>query len=275
MSSGLFLQKLSLILNSAGYSVLCGTIRSDDTTLLLNYSVGLFCVCKDFESGKRLSDVLNKDFEIKLVVCVPDRWVSAEFTLDKDQFHVSYLGTTTSFNPIKSKLCLSSLDGINLNEKTENKYTTAARSWIGNLNYLSNANPMLTFYVSYLSSTLHFDPEMCANIAESLVSASNTFLFSMIYTVKFPNFVAIYSDASHTLKTCRSHSGFLIQLQSSENPDPMNNVFLFGSEKLTKLYNNVYSAELKALSNALKFFLLIKSNLCKVYKKNCNCRFLR
>lgn len=99
-----------------------------------------------------------------------------------------------------------------------------------------------------------------------MISASTLKPFSLSFSPQNPKFIAIYTDASHNLKTGRAHCGSLIQLQATNNPEIIYNVVSFHSERLAKLYNSVYAAEIKAIENGIKQFLIVYRKINLVFK---------
>lgn len=266
LSSGLFLAKLSSLLSNNGYDVLVGSIRYDSETYILNYSDDVLVIGKNKEAIEKVSKVLNSHFSIEFEYGLPKRWVSCEFSLENNILSTSLAGTASSFTPEPIKFTLNALENLQLTDKLENEHTSNARSWIGKLNYLVTGNPYLCYYVSFLSSALHYDPERSSLIAQSLIQASTSKPFLMTYQPFQPKALAIYTDASHTLKTGRAHCGHLIQLQSTTAPEPFGNVIHFGSERLAKLYNSVYAAEIKAIENGIKHYLKLRNTVVSVFK---------
>lgn len=63
-------------------------------------------------------------------------------------------------------------------------------------------------------------------------------------------YCAVYVDASQDLPTCRATAGVLIQIQDSDEPEPLHNPILWVSRRLASLYNSSYTAESKGISEA-------------------------
>lgn len=266
MSSGLFLAKLNSTLGSDNYNELTGSIRSNGINCMcVNYSDDILGVAANAEAIQLLQTTINKQFPVELEIGLPSRWVSCEFKLLDDTLFVTYAATAAGFDAKPIKFTLKALDELVLIDKTDNAYTTLARSSVGKLNYLVNGNPFLSFYVSFLSSALHFDPEKAFLISEALIHASSQYPFKLTYTSDLPCHIVVYTDASHSLRTGRAHSGFLIQLQSENVPSKLNNVIAYGSERLAKLYSSVYSAELKAIEIGIKNLLSIRKSIESVF----------
>lgn len=60
----------------------------------------------------------------------------------------------------------------------------------------------------------------------------------------------IYVDASQDIRTCRATAGILVQLQDTDDPEPLHNPLFWTSRRLASLYNSSYAAESKGMSEA-------------------------
>lgn len=148
-------------------------------------------------------------------------------------------------------------------KSSDKKAITAALSSVGKLLYGATTNPWLTYLSSFLASALHYDPSAAQVISDAAIH----YYAQKPATIRFapisPTTLAIYTDASHSLKSCRSHAGAWIQLQCSSEPEPRKNPVSWGSEKLARLYESVYSAEAKAVELGLRALLDILPNVTR------------
>lgn len=267
LSSGLFLKELGGLLQNNGYKSKINSIREKiNNCFLINYSDDLLGVVIDEAAVNDLQECINAKFSVELETGLPGRWVSAEFNENANcDVVVSYVGTARNFAPKPIRFTLASLEDLILTDKVENQFTSLARSSIGKLNYLVNGNPSLGFYVSYLSSAIHYDPERAYLISESLIQAFIDHPCYLKFTPDKPTHIIVFTDASHTLKTGRDHAGYLIQLQSNDKPEPLNNLVTCGSERLAQLYSSVYAAELKAIELGIKIILKIRPKCSELF----------
>lgn len=158
------------------------------------------------------------------------------------------------------------ISGANLDAKTSDlKALSLSRSHVGRLSFLSTCNPHLARPANFLSSAQHYDPHFCARAAEDLILASQIRPFSIPFYKNFRDVIAIYSDSSHSVPTCKAVSGTLIQLQDSDDPSPMSNVVTWSSNTLASLYNSAYAAESKGVSNSIEVFLSVKKDIFSTF----------
>lgn len=80
-----------------------------------------------------------------------------------------------------------------------------------------------------------------------------------------PSHIAVYTDASHSRMTHRAHAGSWVQLQCSDQPEQRHNPVCWGSERLRKLYDSVYSSEAKATELGIKALLKVRPMIESIY----------
>lgn len=118
--------------------------------------------------------------------------------------------------------------------------------------FAASTNPWLTFLGSFLATASHYDPIGAKKIADSAIHFyGRNPIYLNIRPIR-PRFVVIYTDASHSIYTYRAHAGAWVQLQETDLPEERHNPVSWGSERLAKLYESVFSSEAKAVELGLK-----------------------
>lgn len=264
LSSGLFLQQFDDLLLSQGFEILSGRTkryRHDDGSYsyLINYSDDLLGFSTSVEHMQLIESLICKKFRVSLEPGIPPKWVGMDLVVrEKGELGVGSASTFLSYDVPYAKFSLDDISKLNLAEKcTDKPAIKNALSVIGKLLYGATTNPWLTYLSSFLAAALHYDPSGASSIANAAIHYYSRRPAYLSFFAIEPKFIAIYTDASHSLATCRAHAGAWIQLQCSSDPQPRANVLTWGSEKLAKLYESVYSAEAKAVEIGLRACLKI------------------
>lgn len=193
-----------------------------------------------------------------------ERWVSMEFATKDESIEITTLDAAKAMTDEPGKFRLNLLEKLKLTgDKIE--VPSEFRSAVGKLNYLAGFNPCLRFYVSFLSESAHYDPTNSLDIVEKLIQHSAWRPYVLRFPAIVPRFLAIYSDANHSLKSLRGHWGCLLQLQMSDEYEDQGNVVHWTSGRLAKLYDSVYIAELKAARNSLVTFLEVRNDVFRSF----------
>lgn len=263
LSSGLFLKALSnQLLENDFENVFGATYRKRDGSVsLIHFSDDVLISCKENAVGV-VEDAINEKFSIEFEGI--ERWVSMEIGIEGHSISISTIETANGMTNSSKLFKMSHLDKLSL-EGDKVEVPSSFRSAMGKLNYLSTFNPHLRYYVSYLSEAANYDPSVAEQIVESLIYTASKVPFSLKFVSKDVKVIAIYSDANHSLKSLRGHWGCLVQLQTTEEPEPQENVIFWTGGRLAKLYDSVYIAELKASMNSLVEFLKIKSDVIRTF----------
>lgn len=118
--------------------------------------------------------------------------------------------------------------------------------------------------MSFLSEAANYDARVAEELVESLLFTAAKFPYTLRFNTRTPRYVAIYSDANHSLKSLRGYWGCVVQLQSSDEPEPQSNVVHWTGGRLARLYDSVYVAELKASMNAIVEFIKIGDTVAAI-----------
>lgn len=187
-----------------------------------------------------------------------------EFHVIDDGIDITTVDAAKGMVSSSSKFRLNYLNKLQL-DGDEVEVPTEFRSSVGKLNYLAGFNPCLRFYVSFLSEAANYDPQGALEIVNSLIYHASTVPYVLKFRPIVPRYVAIYSDANHSLKSLRGHWGCVIQLQMTDEYEEQANVVYWTSGRLAKLYDSVFIAELKAARNSLVSFLDLRSDVLKAF----------
>lgn len=268
LSSGLFLEKIGELLHEGGYLTITGAVRGNSDSLLINFSDDFVAVVRNDDVRRHLESTINKQYKIEFQPLHPDRWVSLEFSFDSRGYLTLHTRSTAMNYLVESvKFTLDSYDKLNIGAERHSdlKLVSSARGWVGRLNYLASSNPYFRYPVSFLGSAMLYDPEGVIHICKGLINAYVLHPFELLFAPISPSYVAIYSDASHSLKNLRGHAGVWVQLQVSGEAEERHNVVGFSSERLALMYDSVFAAELKAATIAILYFLSLKDSLFALY----------
>lgn len=252
LSSGLFLSQLDELLVSEGIEILIGRIKRmrhacGKYSYMINYSDDLLGFSPSESCMKQLETLINKKFRVELSPGVPPKWVGMDMHVENQVVHVSSASSFLAYDLPQRKFTLKSLQELELKEKTtDEKAKKEALSMIGKLLYGATFNPWLTYLSSFLASALHYDPIGAAEIASAAIYHYGNNPPTLVFNPIQPTHLVVYCDASHSLVTGRAHAGCWIQLQDSDQPSPRSNPVCWGSQRLARVYESVYSAEAKA-----------------------------
>lgn len=227
---------------------------ADGSVYLIHFSDDVLISCKPTEL-EGVKSVINKRFSIDFGPI--DRWVSMEIACENGVIEVSTIEAASGMSSSSKLFKLASLNKLSL-DGDKKDVPTSFRSSVGKLNYLATFNPHLRYYVSYLSEAANYDPPVAEEIVQSLLFTAACVPFKLIFDAHKPNYVAIYCDANHSLKSLRGYWGCVVQLQVSDEPEDQRNVIFWTGGRLAKQYDSVYVAELKAAMNALVEFAKIR-----------------
>lgn len=274
LSSSLFLNQVDKLLSD--YPATVGTVRySENHSLLINFSDDFAGVFSSVSSKSDIEAALSKQYPIEFTVGWPERWVGFDVLNDQNGILLSNKSASNRYQIENAKLpLLNIMQSISVSEKSnDDKLISAARSSVGKLAHLSQLNLFLAYPAAYMASALHYDPENVIRVCESLIYASQVRPSSIPFTRDEKNVIAIYSDSSHDIATCKAVSGVVIQLQSSDEPQALANVISYSSCRLASLYNSSYAAETKGVSNAIEHYLSVKSAILSL-NSSCNFRVI-
>lgn len=112
---------------------------------------------------------------------------------------------------------------------------------------------------------MHYDPAKATDIAAAAIAYYARHPVHLSFKPIRPTHIGIYTDASHSRLTYRAHAGAWVQLQSSGNAELRHNPVAWGSEKLTKMYDSVFSSEAKAAELGIKAMLKVKDLITSIY----------
>lgn len=253
LSSGLFLNQFDQLLISNGFEVVSGRTKryqhkDGSFSYLLNYSDDLIGFSLTEENKNEIESIIRQNYSVTLETGVPPKWVGTDLTLERTgELLASSASTFLAYDLPYIKFSLDNINNLQLKDKcNDKKRINDALSMIGKLLYGASTNPWLTYLASFLASAVHYDPEGAKYIAHAAIHYYARHPVTIAFYPKDYKYLAIYTDASHSQRTYRSHAGAWIQLQSSTEPEPRGNPITWGSERLARLYDCVYSAEAKA-----------------------------
>lgn len=234
---------------------------------ILNYSDDLLGFSPSEIHMKEVETMLRLKYKVSLDPGVPPKWVGIDLEMDENStLLASSTSTFQAYEVPYSRFTLESLNRLQLTSKSlDKKAITDALSAVGKLLYGATTNPWLTYLSSFLASALHYDPRGAMSVCLAAIHYYGKKPAKLLFPPIIPRFLAIYTDASHSLVTCRAHAGSWLQLQESNDPEPRGNPVTWGSERLAKLYESVYSAEAKAAELALRACLKVLPSVRALY----------
>lgn len=269
LSSGLFLTQMAKKLEECGISCVEGRIHSNGVTTVIFYSDDFLGFTFGGEEAiKALRTGLASQFVIDFTIGLTQKWVSLDFSFDEDDLVVSMKSTVDAYEVTDAtKFTLVAFERLNLSTKsTDERSKKTAMKWVGRVNYLGNISLKVAYLSSYLASALHYDPVGVTIIAKSIIKDLQLYPPFLRFSATVPKYLVGYSDASHSLATCRAHAGHVFQLQDNPTPEPLINPISWRSYRLTRLYDSVFSAEAKAASVALAEFGVLNKMVSKWFQ---------